>query len=351
MTFAYKISTITLSSTLDGCELNLFNIANWIPIDDTIIGVAYNDIIRGSLSKRSGFYNQMTLIISHNGKSVNVKVFNNGTLNMTGCKSESDGREIHDKFLGYLRNWNPCVTLPVVTLENGIYIVRHGGVFVYSCKFKRIIGEYKDDKYIINRAVFDLVESRFIACKDFTKKRVIYDKDGVLCGYLKPIYTCGRLYKNAKANLVLQGNDIVANGNIIGRITEGTVEGAVEGAVEGDHSTYDISPFSSLLSEIPETHINCINISFNIGYKLNRSRLFEALSQTCYTVYNPDVYSGVMLKYPTQSGHVTFLIFQSGNVILGGLKSIESIDGFLRKFQLVMEQVKDTCILKPCISF
>ena len=115
-----KISTVTLSTKLPNCQLNLTNIGKYLDIDDDIIGIKYNyadlSIMKGkyltTIYKKAKiknaekinktlFYNQISIIINNNGNNVNVKLFGNGSLHLTGCKYIDEGaivtRKIYEK--------------------------------------------------------------------------------------------------------------------------------------------------------------------------------------------------------------------------------------------------------------
>ena len=47
--------------------------------------------------------------------------------------------------------------------------------------------------------------------------------------------------------------------------------------------------------------------------------------------------------------NITFLIFQSGNIIVTGFKSTESIDPILKDFRKIYEKFKDTIKTKYLI--
>lgn len=88
------IGSVTVSSTLS-CQLNLLAIANLIEIDQTIVGVKFQDIMRGvahqpNKAAKKSFKNQCTLIVNDGTKHINVKVFNNGNLLLTGIADTSN---------------------------------------------------------------------------------------------------------------------------------------------------------------------------------------------------------------------------------------------------------------------
>ena len=128
-----KISTITMSSRFPDCVLNLTNIGKYLPIDNEIIGIKYKfgniNVMKGTYSttiyKKSKiknpdkinsqlFYNQISIIYNHNGNHINVKLFGNGSLHLTGCKTIESGEEITKgiyKKLNNIRNMTDKILL------------------------------------------------------------------------------------------------------------------------------------------------------------------------------------------------------------------------------------------------
>ena len=97
-----RISTMTgLSSFSTNINLEIIN--KFLPINDNIVYIdpGSNDPVRGlskkkisnkSYKKKKMFFNQTTIIINlFDNRSVNIKVFSNGNIQMTGLKSIDDG--------------------------------------------------------------------------------------------------------------------------------------------------------------------------------------------------------------------------------------------------------------------
>ena len=106
-----RISTMTAISKLSS-DINLQKLYENFNINDTIHFIEYRDNPTKGFSKKSlrkkrkkvdkkVFYNQVTLHIFHK-KLINIKVFNNGKVQMTGLKYEEQGKEIKDPFI----KWN-----------------------------------------------------------------------------------------------------------------------------------------------------------------------------------------------------------------------------------------------------
>jgi len=95
-----RISTMTAICTINS-NINLDVISKYLPIDDTITYIEYaNNPIRGkkgkSISEKKAkkkriFFNQITIIVKHEGYYSNIKLFNNGSMSMTGLKNPDVG--------------------------------------------------------------------------------------------------------------------------------------------------------------------------------------------------------------------------------------------------------------------
>ncbi len=97
-----NISTMTITCKID-MKFNVENIGKYIELNKDIVRIkfgndtnktlvqkkTYNRKKKSTPKKRGGkFFNQVTLVIcSQNNKELNIKLFTNGSLQMTGCKS------------------------------------------------------------------------------------------------------------------------------------------------------------------------------------------------------------------------------------------------------------------------
>jgi TATA-box binding protein (TBP) (component of TFIID and TFIIIB) len=120
---------------------------------------------------------------------------------------------------------------------------------------------------------------------------------------------------------------------------------------------YFIDTDEDSLKDKIDLNVNCINVYFNINFTINRQRFYEKLIQMNYICkYKPESYSGIKLLYkiPLQrikNGlcicttkctclNITFLIFQSGNVIATGFKTMEQIDKITSEFLELCDDLK-----------
>ena len=100
----YKISTMTVCSMFVNEQIDLFNISKYMQINDCIVGIKHDIggkcIMKGqyatykcSKEPKSNFYNQVSILIRTGPQNeINCKLFGNGTIQMTGCKSKADAQ-------------------------------------------------------------------------------------------------------------------------------------------------------------------------------------------------------------------------------------------------------------------
>ena len=112
------------------------------------------------------------------------------------------------------------------------------------------------------------------------------------------------------------------------------------------------------IKSLIDFNVNCINIYFSLNYEINRQRLFNKLVEHDYICkYKPESYSGIKLIYKyglnnIKNGicscsdkctctNITFLIFQSGNIIVTGFKNTKEIDNILNNFIEYLSLLKE----------
>ena len=92
----YRISTMTLITSFS-CYINLEVVSKYFTLDDKIISMVYGDkpVKNSSLKKNNRpFFNQATIIVKLDPlRKINVKIFSNGKIQMTGVKKVEEGHE------------------------------------------------------------------------------------------------------------------------------------------------------------------------------------------------------------------------------------------------------------------
>lgn len=419
----YKVSTITMSLQIPNCNLNLMNIGKYLEIDNEIIGIKYNfgksSILKGkystSIYKKSKtknqnkinkvlFYNQVSIIINLNptsdDKIINVKLFGNGSLHLTGVKDPSYGKEVLD--LLYLKLLDLCKKQDIILLTsdiNNVYLDNNNNVYSRNHNGRTIIGfKYISDKnetlYNIHKKDYtiDINTGMFISIKFETKRtKPLLNLNGERIGLSKIelLKNKSKLYKNnCNVNFDYKNGFIYYDGdsksNIIGKIVYEYIDSSITKQLDPVESIieykYNCNPFlsNSVIYTLENLHklshseihydVNCINIYFKFDFQLNRQRLFnELLKKTFITEYKPEKYSGVKLRYKISKqqtkklglcectnkctcNNITFLIFQSGNIIVTGFKSLNDIHDILTNFKTLILSIKDIVKMKTFIT-
>jgi len=392
----FKVSTMTMSCRYPNCRLNLLSIGKYLDVDEEIIGFKFNNAFKGDYSttiyKKSKhknidkinkdlFYNQISLIVRVEGRDINVKLFGNGSLHLTGCKEKGDAATvafiIYNKLQSIARKQH---LIFLVKDNNGVYLDKND--VIYSINTKELIGYKQNGRYIIDKKEYCVESiddtSYFIAVKEETRRiRSIHNMDGDNVGYLqvellkdnKKLYTKNGEIFYDKVNKLLFYN----NTNIIGKLNYVFYENKTESKDELDvvEMNYNVNPFIQMPTDMPydkgidyantffDASIHCINICFSLKYKINRQKLYERLMRDTYICkYRPESYSGIKFIFKIrdfQGGdggvfdgkctcsfkcictNVTFLIFQSGNVIASGFKSYDNITRILESFLTICD--------------
>lgn len=386
-----------MSAHLPDCTINLTNVGKYMDIDEHIIGIKYNCghlvVMKGKYSttiykkskikvedkiKKRLFYNQVTIIVNNKGNHVNVKLFANGSLHLTGCKQTSEGEEVVRLIYKKLDSMRDKKYTILITKDiNGVLLDKDN--IIYSCTSIQTIGFVQKVGtsiiYNINKKDYEIDKktSQFITKRvESQRKRDIINFDGVQIGHckLELLKNKKKLYKNNSNIFFDYENSLIYydNDTIIGNLvydydkTKLVTTSSLQDVFEIE---YNCCPFKNNEYKLDKTcnleiDINCINVYFNINYQINRQRFYEKLYESNFICkYNPESYSGIKLTYklPMFStlqnfGHclctqkctctnITFLIFQSGNVIATGFRQSAHIDIVCKHFHEICETSKE----------
>ncbi len=151
----WSVSTMSLCIVPKECtHLNLYNVYTFgdrfgegdpLTPASPILGLKYSFekgvvMCKGSYSDaKRAFYNQVSMALEIDSKKYNVKIFKNGTLQVTGCRDESDHLKILEIVLQLYKGLDgKTVYTDVVTDENGVKFV-HGNR-MYSEKTNQVFG-------------------------------------------------------------------------------------------------------------------------------------------------------------------------------------------------------------------
>jgi len=395
----YKISTMTASASYgNGVSFNLDNVGKYLEIDDIILGIKYNcsanvilkgeyltsSYIRSKVKnikkvKTTLFYNQISMIINTGANRVNVKLFGNGSLHLTGIKDENEPKIIMNLIMNKLNELKTKQdTVLLVQDSNGVLLDSNNMIYSQDHP-RRIIGHVMSQGsriYVINKKSFtiDPFTRCFIAVKMEAKRtKSIFDLNGNYIGYTQielaknklklykknsNIHVDTNIIEDAEARYYLiyyDGDSSIVIGKVVYYLSNMTSVPDTPNLIE---YKYSCDPFHAtpLLNE-PSIDINCINIFFNLNYQINRQRLYDKLIAEKYICeFKPEKYSGVKFIYKlndSETGkcictskcvcqNITFLIFQSGNIIVTGCKTRHTIAFVLNEFDKMLGYMKQS---------
>lgn len=323
----YNISTVTLSGKYINCELNLYNVGKYLNIDENIIGIKYcfcNDsILKGVYQtcdikktkkkakqvNKTLFYNQISMILKYQNNQVNLKLFKNGSVQITGCKNIAHINSYLTILYKKLINLQDKRHKILLTKQNNLLLDCNNYIYNYieDSKDYQIIGFYDNKTSKINN--FKL-NDQFIQIKKET---------------INPLYTI----INYNTSPFIKYNEQYNKDNDI--------------------------------NNLYEINIDCINICININTTLNLYKLYEYLIYNQYICkYNPESYSGIKFMYKLPYNYcenvklsgicncnskcictnITFLIFQTGKIICSGFKSFQQIDLILPHLTSIIDKYK-----------
>jgi TATA-box binding protein (TBP) (component of TFIID and TFIIIB) len=81
------------------------------------------------------------------------------------------------------------------------------------------------------------------------------------------------------------------------------------------------------LEKLQKIKVAMINSNFNIGFKIDRDKLFQLLHSTGYenSTYDPNIHACVNVKYESGNKTVSIFVFESGAIIITGANNSKQI--------------------------
>jgi TATA-box binding protein (TBP) (component of TFIID and TFIIIB) len=368
-------------------SINMSNLYTALDVDERIKGIKFSwkdtNYVRGSYStstvkksksadssklNKTSFYNQMSLVVSLDTHDVNVKLFQNGKLQITGCKTVMDPIDAGNIVIDRLNRLSK-VQLPFLGSVNsdGILVDAHNNVYSHK-QGHPIIGHLnpKTKEYNIfsKQCTFDAKDKVFVTTKQYgCRTNLLFNRDGDHVGE-----QCIELLKGKKKLYTKNGNIQIIDGHvycndslIIGHVKRSvTASGLSQSARISEMCIQDtrsasclmdmeskelVTPLLEYLSHDSQVDVYSIMAKTSLGFNINQHKLASLLSNRSFIVkYNPERYSGlyVLFKYNTLPGaqvtgvcgchvkctcdNLSVIFFQSGNVICSGFKSEHQLD-------------------------
>lgn len=317
-------------------------------IDCVILGIKYGKLIKGDIKKTNSFFNQISFVVNINSKTSNVKMFSNGTFQISGIKTEEQAKDAVKEIVKRMQEIKGEYSIEVDNSFAGL-VSKDNCVFG---KFKENV--YKKIGKIENKIVsFGNVrtevykENEFITKTYTDRKKIIYDKNAKVIGVVNTIFD------RPKKNFTIK-NIHVKEGILYNKWNTRQGFEMIEYTSEADSSQNpkQIKVSYSCLDENFDTekeilfricNINC-NTSLNLSNSyMDRLKFVEmAEKDDLWVDFVPEVYPGCKLRIylidgkiqkccHTTSGKkcklcvsVSIIVFQSGKLLISGINSLEN---------------------------
>ena len=300
----YRISTMTMITSF-GTNINLFVVNKYFQIDNKLKSMVYGDkpVKNINLKKKKNrpFFNQATIVVELDPlRIINIKIFSNGKIQMTGVKKPEYGIEALNLILKKLKNTTGMIPLSKLLISKQIELLL--------------------DNYNLETLPIEY----------FLEKYYLINKEN--------------LYK---LKLDKKIEDLINVDKIINKLI--------------DYYNGNIDIFSYSIEQIDKIKINkletvLINSDFYTNFNIKRNILYSILKEKYQIVsrYEPGIYPGVNNKFfwnedykkkkylgkchcsklcdgkgsgrgDGQCKKITIAVFQSGAIIITGARKIEHI--------------------------
>jgi TATA-box binding protein (TBP) (component of TFIID and TFIIIB) len=353
-----KIATMTSISNLN-TNIDIKVLGKFITLNDTIHEIRYRTLIKNKsgviINKKPSFYNQVTVKISSGKETfINMKIFSNGQIQMTGCKHEDNIKQAIENITNIIYSINNLYSIKVYT-ENGLYIGDDDTVY-YKNKiigFKLSKNEYLfNNEHVIYDGKYFVSYSNIIKCKS----KNVYNQSGNIIGteYIR-FFEPKKTYKNN--DIHLKNNSIFDSknkhiGDIVNDIPLDLLDPLVPLVPLDGNIVYRYKVVEP--NSISNTGFKVVNINsvYDCFSEINREQLLSVLqSINIFAKFDPNTYPGVNIKFiynnkkngicsclntcrwvngkatgDNTCKKISIFVFQSGKVIITGANSIEQIN-------------------------
>lgn len=368
-----SVSTSVCVGKVD-TNFELDTIYHYSKIDSELRGIKYLSNTKGNINNKNSFYNQLTVkvFVKKYNKEINIKIFSNGKIQITGIKNETQAKAAIQIFLDKIKNIKGVTTKEVIVQDNLYYDKKNYELYTKPSDIKynvsiniyghnsqnvyKIIGERKKTGIFFDnirlQVMFDYIKDKqiegdipdifkflYVSYKHSNLEKKIFNIRGEYTGVMRFVFFIKR--KNLilfKCSFKLISNEpgmivyhiINKNSKVIGKceilLNEMIKPKTFEKTIDVMYSS--MSNQDTLNLNLKTTNIN-FNFFVNFGDTvINRSRFNEILCNKykLHSYYNVDnKYPGINLKMKlgdinntTDSTNITYLIFQNGKILVSG---------------------------------
>ncbi len=250
---------------------------------------------------------------------VNIKIFVNGTVTITGTSAFKNLKDTIDEFIKIKNEESINIDKKLLKDFDDLYILNIDSVnFLLNNEFEFIGIKNEEKIFMKNIQVVQITNEFFMSC-DNNKTKTLF-KNGKIYGKLNyNLFKSKKFFNNSTINIDYVSKLIFSNDKIIGTIN------ILEKPLDEDDK----------IIESDYTIVSC-NIQFDLNMSVNRIKLFNNLISNNYiSEYKLFDYSAVNLYYD----NVVVSVFNSGNVIVKGLSnnsSVTNINSYINKIYSII---------------
>jgi TATA-box binding protein (TBP) (component of TFIID and TFIIIB) len=353
-----KIATMTSISNLN-TTIDIKVLGKFLTLDKTISEIRYKSHIKNKsgivINRKPCFYNQVTVKISSGqGTIINMKIFSNGQIQMTGCRHEDNIKQAIDNITDIIYSINNFYSIKVYP-ENGLFIGFDDTIYYRD----KIIGfKLSENKYSFDNEHVIYDGKYFVCCSDIikSKSRNVYDNSGEIVGsQFLDFFDKDKKYKSK--NIFINNNSILNSkkehiGNITTEISPDILSYILPELV---NETIVFRYKAVEPNSISNNGFKIVNINsvYDCFHEIKREQLFSVLqSIDIFSKFDPNSYPGVNIKFiynsqkngicscpltcrwvngkPVGNNNIckkiSIFVFQSGKIIITGGNSREQID-------------------------
>jgi hypothetical protein len=253
---------MTIGLRLTTQSINLFNLGKYLEIQynavqldsqPIIVGIKYNSkdtcIVKGNYKQKSvaikqknvatrNFNNQVSLQIHYQTHTINVKIFQNGNMHMSGIKITSHALIIRQHILQQLNLLHTQYDNIIITILNNTQIIDQDSFLYTSNSPFNVIGYIQQNKQQQQQQhistfnnnvqwcihgkmyIYDKVSKYYYSTVMLHKKRTLLSLNGIEIGYKKLVVKSGssRVYKNHK-KILDTGESLYVGDTLVGVYT------------------------------------------------------------------------------------------------------------------------------------
>lgn len=367
------VSTMVCTAKIDA-NFNLRCIYQYLDVNEQIVGIKLGDKHKGiQMSKKKSFRNQISIIVLVSGRKINVKLFANGAFTLSGVKDVAEVKIAIDiiyasvkKIKGY-RKINAKIDKGILLYKNQILIRSKK---VKALDIYKVIGIKNEEEYQINGERLVLFEDTYLISKVHSNwKTNLYNFN-----YEKIGHTHYDLKRKSK-HLFLKGSVLVKDAeysemssshyryeiydkysNMVGyHVINIDQQTSLPWQSETNSQMEVILAYKAVDNPdiISDYDVKIVNMNYNFevlynksNFRLDRIELnntFSTNKEILKVNFNPLKYPGLMIRFKDEHSdqHITVTFFESGNILVFGLKfytQIKSTYDFIKALLLDEKQ-------------